>query len=148
MRPGLSSGQGWPTVVEGEELRPDTKRKTELSLHDGCIFCGARVTVPPPGQSPIVEEIPGTHPGASQMKSLARSYVWWPGLDQGLESKVKACTQCQTNQDMRPLAPLHPWEWPDRPWSRLHLDFAGPFRGQMFQLMVLTQASVCSLRLA
>lgn len=65
MRPGLSSGQGWPTVVEGEELRPDTKRKTELSLHDGCIFCGARVTVPPPGHSPIVEEIPGTHSGAS-----------------------------------------------------------------------------------
>lgn len=24
-------------------------------------------------------------------------------------------------------APLHPWAWPSKPWSRLHLDFAGPF---------------------
>ncbi|XP_061883310.1 uncharacterized protein K02A2.6-like isoform X1 [Entelurus aequoreus] len=128
--------QGWPSVIEGEELRPYTKRKTELSLQDGCIFWGARVIVPPPGRSQIVEEIHETHPGASRMKSLARSYVWWPGLDKDLEDKVKGCTQCQINQNMPPPAPLHPWEWPDRPWSRLHMDFAGPFKGQMFLLMV------------
>ena len=70
------------------------------------------------------------------MKSLARSYVWWPKIYQDLESKVKSCTQCQINQNMPQPAPLHPWEWPDRPWSRLHLDFAGPFMGQMFLIMV------------
>ncbi|XP_061105010.1 uncharacterized protein K02A2.6-like [Conger conger] len=70
------------------------------------------------------------------MKGLARSYVWWPKMDQDLEEKVKACTQCQTNQHSPAPAPLHPWEWPGRPWSRLHVDFAGPFMGQMFMIMV------------
>ncbi|XP_047445314.1 uncharacterized protein LOC125010607 [Mugil cephalus] len=41
--------QGWPSVVEGEELRPYAKWKTELSLQDDCIFWGARVIMPPPG---------------------------------------------------------------------------------------------------
>ena len=33
-------------------------------------------------------------------------------------------------------APLHPWEWPGRLWLRLHLDFAGPFIGHMFLVLV------------
>ncbi len=37
---------------------------------------------------------------------------------------------------MPPPVPLQPWEWPNRPWSRLHLDFAGPFMGRMFLVMV------------
>lgn len=77
--------QGWPSVVVREELRPYAKRKTELSLQDGCIFWGSRIIIPPPGRSQIVEEIHETHPGVSRMKSLARSCVWWPNMDQDLE---------------------------------------------------------------
>jgi len=33
-------------------------------------------------------------------------------------------------------APLHPWEWPQRPWSRVHVDHAGPFCGKMFLIIV------------
>ena len=34
------------------------------------------------------------------------------------------------------LGPLHPWEWPEQPWSRLHLDYAGPFLGRMLLVLV------------
>lgn len=86
--------QGWPSVVDSEELKPYATRKTGLSLQDGCIFWGARVVVPPPGHWQIVKELHETHPGVSRMKSLARSYVWWPKMDLDLENKVKSCTQC------------------------------------------------------
>ena len=33
-------------------------------------------------------------------------------------------------------APLHPWEFPHRPWERLHADFAGPFQGKMFLIVI------------
>ena len=33
-------------------------------------------------------------------------------------------------------APLHPWIWPSRPWQRIHLDFAGPFLGKFFFILV------------
>ena len=31
---------------------------------------------------------------------------------------------------------LHPWSWPARPWQCIHLDFAGPFMGSMFMVVV------------
>ena len=33
-------------------------------------------------------------------------------------------------------APLHPWEFPGRPWSRLHIDYAGPVQGKMISVIV------------
>lgn len=30
---------------------------------------------------------------------------------------------------------IHPWQWPGRPWSKLHLDFADPFMGHMFLVL-------------
>ncbi|GFS02164.1 polyprotein, partial [Elysia marginata] len=35
-----------------------------------------------------------------------------------------------------PLAPLHPWQWPEKPWQRVHIDFAGPFMNSMFLIIV------------
>ena len=35
------------------------------------------------------------HPGATKMKALARSYVWWPKMDSEIEAAVKQCSVCQ-----------------------------------------------------
>jgi len=34
------------------------------------------------------------------------------------------------------MAALHPWEWPSRPWSRIHIDYAGPLMGKMFLIII------------
>ena len=66
------------------------------------------------------------------MKSIARSYFWWPGLDKDNEDLSKSCTVCQSIKQFPAVAPLHPWVWPAKPWQRIHLDFAGPFAGKYF----------------
>ena len=63
-------------------------------------------------------------------------YVWWPGIAESIEESVRHCTECQLNQATPPVAPLHPWSWPTRPWARLHLDFAGPVKGKMFLILI------------
>ena len=55
------------------------------------------------------------------MKLLARGIVWWPGIDKSIKNTVEQCLQCQQNQPLPPTAPLQPWGWPTRPWSRLHI---------------------------
>jgi len=35
-----------------------------------------------------------------------------------------------------PVTPLQPWEWPQRPWARVHIDYAGPLLGQQFLILV------------
>ena len=87
---------------------------------------GTRVVVPPPGREAVLQELHEGHPGIKQMKSLSRMYVWWPGISADIEKSVRL----QTVPSSPPLAPLHPWKWPMRPWARLHLDFAGPFQGK------------------
>ena len=37
-----------------------------------------------------------------------------------------------------PATPLHPWEWPQASWSRVHTDFAGPFLGKMYLIFIDT----------
>ena len=54
------------------------QRRDELSIEDGCILWGARVVVLPQLRAKVVEEIHEGHPGIGQMKSFAKSYVWWP----------------------------------------------------------------------
>jgi len=62
--------------------------------------------------------------------------VWRPGIDLDLEKKVKGCDICQTTHHNPPAALLHPWEWPQQPWQRVHADYAGPFLGKMFHVLI------------
>lgn len=70
------------------------------------------------------------------MKALAQSYFWWPKLDADIEAVVKGCSTCQEHRNLPAAAPLHPWEWPSKPWQRLHIDYAGPFMGHMFLILI------------
>ena len=70
------------------------------------------------------------------MKSFARSYVWWPGMDRDLERKVQQCILCQRNRKNPPKVLMHHWEWPEQLWIRLHVDHAGPVEGNILFLIV------------
>ena len=74
------------------------------------------------------------------MKSFARGYEWWPGMDGGIEKVSKSCEACHQAKQGPAKAPLNPWPWPSRPWQRVHLDFAGPFLGKSFLLEVDTHS--------
>lgn len=129
--------RGWPGDTRQEiELQPYYRRRCELSVVDGCLLWGSRVVIPPSVREIILKELHTGHPGIARMRSLGRSYVWWPSMDKQIEEMIQRCPQCQQYRNPPPEAPLHPWEWPDRPWSRLHLDFAGPFLGKMYLLVI------------
>ena len=64
---------GWPATVN-DKYKPFYKRKDELSIEAGCLLWGNRVIVPEKFQLILIEELHRDHPGASRMKSVARSY--------------------------------------------------------------------------
>ena len=43
---------------------------------------------------------------------------------------------CQLSRNSPPPALLHPWEWPAIPWSRLRIDYAGPYLGRMLLIVI------------
>ena len=77
-------------------------------------------------------------PAVVCMKSVARSYMWWPGMDQDLEALAKSCAACKLVKSALMATPIHPWLWPEQPWQCIHVDYASPFRGKMFLMIVDT----------
>ena len=82
--------QGWPSNT-AEEFAVFHRRRDELSLQQGCILWGSRVIIPVPGRECLLEELHECHPGIVSMKAMARSYLWWRGLDSDIELKVRSC---------------------------------------------------------
>ena len=82
--------------------------------------------MPGKGRKRALELLHVAHPGIVRMKSLARGYMWWPSMNDDIELGVKQCTTCQSSRKMPPVAPLHQWVRSDKPWSRIHIDYAGP----------------------
>ena len=48
-------------------------------------------------------------------KMFTRNFVWWPQMDKELEDIVKTCDACQHFRHLPLVAPLRPWEWPQKP---------------------------------
>ena len=133
----LGAGPEQDADVESDEkLLPYIRKWLELSMEGGCVLWGCRAVIPVKGRERVMEMLHEAHPGIARMKSLARSYFWWPGMDHDIEQCVKSCTVCQTSRKDPPVAPLHTWSWPEKPWTRVHIDYAGPMEGKMFLVIV------------
>ena len=60
-----------------------------------CLLWRLRFVIPMSLCEPILKELHERYPGVSQMKSTMRSYLWWLGVDSGLEELTKLCFSCQ-----------------------------------------------------
>ena len=117
-------------------ITPYYQFKSELSVYDRFILRENRVVIPPEGRSAVLELLHKGHPGNNRMKVLARSFVWWPGIDRDIEERINSCELCQLSRHNPSLVPLHPWEFPSVPWECMHADFAGSILGQTFFLVI------------
>ncbi|XP_061177726.1 uncharacterized protein K02A2.6-like [Saccostrea echinata] len=122
--------------ADDERFRLYSNRFKELTCHQNCLMWGNRVVVPEKLRDRVLQDLHEGHIGIVKMKSIARSFVWWPKIDQDIENLCSTCSGCQQHSNMPKAAPVHPWDWPKEPWDRLHIDFAGPFMNSMFLLIV------------
>ena len=127
---------GWPEKCTEPNLLPFSRRSVELTSHDGCVLWGGRVVIPSQLRKLVLLQLHDTHPGISRMKSIARSYFWWPGMDAEIEDLGRSCASCCQLRNNPPPAPLHQWPWPSSPFARVHVDHAGPFMGHYFFILV------------
>lgn len=71
-----------------------------------------------------------------QMEAVARSYVWWPGIDTQVEQLSKNSQSCQQTLKAPGPSPLHPWKWSESSWQCIHVDYAGSIEGHMYLIVV------------
>ena len=127
--------EGWPTTVDPKHNAIFSAPQRVNSTRRKLTF-GGRVVVPPSGRATVQAQLHKAHTGISRMKTLSRNYVWWPRIDHDLEQTVNECKAYEEHARSPVRAPLHAWEWPGKPWSRLHIDYAGQFQGHVVVVIV------------
>ncbi|XP_058444176.1 uncharacterized protein K02A2.6-like [Malaya genurostris] len=127
---GLRSGR---TVEPKDRFGVDQE---EFTLQQNCVMRGIRVYVPPSLRGKVLAELHSTHFGTCRLKSLARGYVWWEGVDKDIENMVRNCSYCQSTRAEPAKVPTHCWEVARQPFERVHVDFAGPFMNTYFIVLV------------
>lgn len=132
---------GWQADQEDTRFNAYYRKRDELSIDGDCVLWGSRVVIPEVLQNRVLKLLHGGHPGIVKMKMLARSYVWWPKIDEQQENFVRHCASCQQTRNAAFKAPLHHWPVPVRRWQRLHIDFAETrHEGQPRNLLLVVDA--------
>ena len=126
---------GWPNKPDNT-LKPFAMRQTELYIVKNVMMWGTRVVISETARKAILKELHSCHFGIVKMKVLARSAVWWPGIDRDIEKMAAQCYICRVHNPNSPREELHPWQYLQRSRSRLHIDFAGPKKRKYFLVVV------------
>lgn len=127
--------KGWPSQVS-KNLQIYKMHQTELTCENNCILFGYRVLIPSTLRATVLRQLHMVHMGIVKTKSLARSYVWWPGMDKQIENICKSCENCLIMKSSPIKAKLIPWEIPSKVWERIHCDFLGPIFGKHIFIVV------------
>ncbi|XP_055522770.1 uncharacterized protein K02A2.6-like [Wyeomyia smithii] len=130
---------GWPSKkIESadSQLLQFYQRRDALSVVEGCIMYGERVVVPQVFRKQVLRQLHKGHPGVERMRSIARQYVYWPNIDSDVIRAVSVCTDCASVAKTDRKTNLSSWLAPEKPWQRVHLDYAGSMAGQYYLILV------------
>ena len=131
-------GQILKMLEEGQDLERHGFKAPEVkyTLAANCLMFEHRVVVPPGLRDAVLSDLHSAHLGIVKMKGIARSFVFWPGIDSDIERLAKSCTVCATHAHAPSKFREHHWEYPKAPWERIHIDYAGPVADTMLLIIV------------
>jgi hypothetical protein len=112
------------------------RRRESLTIEQECIMLRERIVIPTVLRTRVLKLFHRGHPGIQRMKSLARKYAYWPGMDHDIENMVRRCSPCASAAKQPPKASLHSWPPATKPWKRIHINYAGPHLGKHFLIVV------------
>ena len=100
----------------------------ELMCKNGIVMRGDQIVLPSSLRSRALKLAHSSHMGRTKTKQYMRLRMWWPGLDSDVDGMIKACGICQAvnPEGAEKLEPLRSAPFPDRPFSRVHIDLFGP----------------------
>ena len=106
-----------------------------LSVDDGLIVYGCRLVIPAKMRHEILSKLHKSHQGSVRTKQRARLSVYWPGIDNCIDSIILSCKHCQERLPSHPKEPLVVKPRPARPFQEIAMDFCS-YGGHDFLILV------------
>ena len=115
---------GWPESIKDlpTTIRSFWSSRDTIGLDNGILFKGRQVIIPETLQDNILKQLHKGHLGIEKSKLLAKTSVFWPGINHDIENVVKHCKQCQENQDLDKREPMIASKIPPAPWKIIASD--------------------------
>ena len=114
----------------------------ELSVtNENVVMRNQRIVIPLSLQDRVIAIAHEGHQGITKTKSLLRTKVWFPRLEDLVEKKIDTCSACQINHPRQYFEPLRMSEMPDGPWQCLDMDFWGPTPANSDLLIIIDEYS-------
>ncbi|XP_061709481.1 uncharacterized protein LOC133519492 [Cydia pomonella] len=95
------------------------RERLELYEELGCVMWGHRVVTPDGCRDRVLSVLHESHMGIVKTKAFARSYVWWPGIDEAVERTCRECSVFAAEAEAPARHAPCPWSWPARQWTRV-----------------------------
>ncbi|XP_028163909.1 uncharacterized protein K02A2.6-like [Ostrinia furnacalis] len=128
--------KGWPRKMVDINVKPFHSCRLQLSYENGCLMRGHKVILPEVLRAKVLSELHSSHFGIVKTKCEARSRFWFPGIDNDIENMIDSCNICRQLRPTPAKAPLAPWQYPPKPFFRIHIDFLGPINNRMYLVIV------------
>lgn len=105
-------------------LRQYRALASDLYEQDGLrlILHNNRIVIPSGMQKDILFRIHEGHLGMDKCKALARSAVFWPGINQDIENTVGRCLTCNMFRHQQTAEPLSPHPVPVKTYQKVGAD--------------------------
>ncbi|XP_064483057.1 uncharacterized protein K02A2.6-like [Ornithodoros turicata] len=132
--------KGWRAKLDDPGLEPYWPRRQEVSFEKDAILRGQRIVIPERARNALLAELHGTHQEITETEAFIRTLIWWPGIDRDLEQRVRSCPICQQAPSSPPSQEPLPWPSSAEPWTRIHMDYAGPIEGKMILVVVYSHS--------
>ena len=115
---------GWPKHRRlcGFTGRKYWQYRDKISIHDELLFLNDRLIVPLEKQKNILVQLHQSHMGVNKAVGLAKTSVFWIGLQNQLEDEINSCKVCQEHSQKQHRQPMIASELPQYPFQVVSSD--------------------------
>uniref|UniRef100_A0A0K0FPR6 RNA-directed DNA polymerase n=1 Tax=Strongyloides venezuelensis TaxID=75913 RepID=A0A0K0FPR6_STRVS len=115
---------GWPKNLP-KKFKEYRKIKFNLAENDGIIMKNEQIIIPLSLQFEVFEKLHSGYVNIVRIKMLARSNVYWMGMNKQIEDVTKNCETCIKIGIPESNVNLHAWEPAKEKFEKLHIDVCG-----------------------
>ena len=116
--------RGWPESRKQvpNDIQDFWNYRDELSEVEGILLKQDKIIIPPNLRVKMLEKIHQSHFGMEKCKRRARDIMFWPRMNEQIETVVSKCDTCQEFQMSNPKEPMVQAPIPSRPWEIVATD--------------------------
>ena len=128
--------------ISAERLTALKSIKDELTVHNDTVLLREdKIVLPISLYAKAIKIGHEGHQGITRTKSLLRSKIWFPGMNEYVEKEIQNGMPCQATTKSQNRQPVNMSEMPSNAWQNLSADFCGPLPSGECMLVITDEYS-------